>query len=93
MFDAMKAETIPIGKNLIVQEQRLDHLFAEKTVSEKQLKGATEDIGETQARLRNAHLRYHLQARAILQPSQINRYAELRGYSAERQEATRHKHH
>jgi LTXXQ motif family protein len=93
MFDAMKAETIPIGENLIVQEQRLDYLFAAKTVSEQQLKDATKDIGETQARLRNAHLRYHLQARAILQPSQINRYAELRGYSAERQEPTRHKHH
>jgi hypothetical protein len=93
MFDAMKAETIPIGENLIVQEQRLDHLFAEETVSEQQLKDATKDIGETQARLRNAHLRYHLQARAILQPSQINRYAELRGYSAGPQEPTRHKHH
>ena len=93
MFDAMKAETIPIGENLIVQEERLDHLFAEKTVSEQQLKDATRDIGETQGRLRNAHLNYHLQARAILQPSQIRRYAELRGYGAERQEPTRHKHH
>ena len=93
MFDAMKAETIPIGENLIVQEERLDRLFAEKTVSEQQLKDATRDIGETQGRLRNAHLNYHLQARAILQPSQIRRYAELRGYEAERQEPTRHKHH
>jgi heavy-metal resistance protein len=93
MFDAMKAETIPIGENLIVQEQRLDRLFAGKTVSEQQLKDATSDIGETQGRLRNAHLNYHLQARAILQPDQIRRYAELRGYGAERQEPTRHKHH
>jgi hypothetical protein len=93
MFEAMKAETIPIGEHLIVQEERLDRLFAEKTVSGQQLKDATRDIGDTQARLRNAHLSYHLQARAILQPSQINRYAELRGYSAERQEPTRHKHH
>jgi hypothetical protein len=93
MYDAMKAETIPIGENLIAQEERLDRLFAEKTVSPEQLKDATRDIGETQARLRNAHLSYHLQARAILQPSQIRQYAELRGYGAERQEPTRHKHH
>jgi hypothetical protein len=93
MFDAMKAETIPIGENLIVQEERLDRLFAEKTVSAERLKDATKDIGETQARLRNAHLGYHLQARAILEPSQIHRYAELRGYGAERQEPTRHRHH
>jgi hypothetical protein len=93
MFDAMKAETIPFGENLIVQEQRLDRPFAEKTISAEQLKDATRDIGETQARLRNAHLSYHLQARAILQPDQIRRYAELRGYGTEPQEPTRHKHH
>jgi hypothetical protein len=93
MFDVMKAETIPIGENLIVQEERLDRLFAGKTVSEQQLRDATRDIGETQGRLRNAHLSYHLQARAILQPDQIRRYAELRGYGPERQEPTRHKHH
>jgi hypothetical protein len=50
------------------------------------------NIGETQGRLRNAHLRYHLQARAILQPSQIRRYAELRGYGAEPQAPAHHKH-
>ena len=92
MFDAMKAETIPIGENLVAQEQELDRLFADNLISEQQLKTATQNIGQTQARLRNAHLRYHLQARAILQPSQIRRYAELRGYSAEAQTPTEHKH-
>jgi Spy/CpxP family protein refolding chaperone len=91
MFDAMKAETIPIGENLVAQEQELDMLFAENVISEQQLKAATQTIGETQARLRNAHLRYHLQARAILQPSQIRRYAELRGYGAD-QAPVHHKH-
>src|SRR4030088_1295366 len=89
--DAMKAETIPIEKNLVAQEQELDRLFAENVISEQQLKAATQTIGETQARLRNAHLRYHLQARAILQPSQIRRYAELRGYGADRA-PVHHKH-
>src|SRR4030088_283499 len=92
MFDAMKAETIPIGENLVAQEQELDRLFAENAISEQQLKAATQNIGETQARLRNAHLRYHLRARVILQPSQIRRYAELRGYGAEPQAPAHHKH-
>jgi Spy/CpxP family protein refolding chaperone len=92
MFDAMKAETIPIGENLVAQEQELDRLFADNLISEQQLKTATQNIGQTQARLRNAHLRYHLQARAILQPSQIRRYAELRGYSAEAQTPAQHNH-
>jgi hypothetical protein len=93
MFDAMKAETIPIGENLVAQEEKLDRLFAENVISEQQqLKEATENIGETQARLRNAHLRFHLRARAILHPSQIRRYAELRGYGAEPQAPAHHKH-
>jgi hypothetical protein len=92
MFDAMKAETILIGENLVGQEEKLDRLFAENVISEQLLKEATDNIGETQARLRHAHLRYHLQARAILQPSQIRRYAELRGYGAEPQAPAHHKH-
>jgi Spy/CpxP family protein refolding chaperone len=91
MFDAMRAETIPIGEELVAQEEKLDRLFAENVISEQQLKAATESIGETQARLRNAHLRYHLRTRALLQPSQIRRYAELRGYGAD-QAPVHHKH-
>src|SRR4030088_2256132 len=34
MFGAMKAETIPIGENLVAQEQELDRLFSEKVISE-----------------------------------------------------------
>ena len=92
MFDAMKAETIAIGEKLVAQEAQLDGLFAENLISEQTLKAATQDIGETQAHLRDAHLRYHLQARAILQPSQIRRYAELRGYGADLQEPAHHHH-
>ena len=91
MFDAMRSETIPIGEELVAQEEELDRLFAENVISEQQLKAATENIGETQARLRNVHLRYHLRTRALLQPSQIRRYAELRGYSAD-QAPVHHKH-
>jgi hypothetical protein len=40
MLDAMKAETIPIGNNLVAEEQELDRLFAENVISEQQLKAA-----------------------------------------------------
>ena len=93
MFDAMKAETIPIGETLVAQEQRLDQLFAGHAISEQQLEAATKDIGETQARLRNAHLSYHLRSRAILEPSQIRRYAELRGYDGQQERMLHQYHH
>src|ERR1044071_555046 len=37
LFDAMKAETIPIGERLIAQEMQLDRLFATRTVTPETL--------------------------------------------------------
>ncbi len=90
LFEAMKAETIPIGERLIAQEAALDALFAEHKVTRETLATATAEIGDTQAKLRDAHLRYHLSTVAMLQPSQIQRYAELRGYAEGDQ---KHPHH
>jgi len=80
LFEAMKADAIPLGENLISQEAALDSLFAHHTVTPETLQSATAAIGETQAKLRDAHLKYHLSTKAILQPQQLQRYAELRGY-------------
>ena len=81
LFEAMKAEAIPIGERLIGQEEALDRLFANHTVTSEALQVATAQIGETQARLREAHLKYHLSTVALLQPHQLARYATLRGYA------------
>jgi hypothetical protein len=39
-------------------------------------------IATTQAALRTAHLKYHLATVEVLAPTQIQQYAELRGYSS-----------
>jgi Spy/CpxP family protein refolding chaperone len=44
------------------------------------LSDLTAKIGETQARLRATHLKYHLTTAELLSPEQRHRYAELRGY-------------
>jgi Spy/CpxP family protein refolding chaperone len=80
LFDAMKAETIPTGEQLIVQETELDALFAGRKATAESVAALTAEIGGTQARLRAAHLRYHLSTLELLQPTQVERYAELRGY-------------
>ena len=59
MFETMKAEAIQLGENLIAQEAALDRLFAGRTVTPQTLQAATAAIGETQARLRDTHLKYH----------------------------------
>jgi hypothetical protein len=84
MYEAMKAETIPLGERLIAQETTLDRAFAGGTVTAKLLVETTAAVGQTQAALRAAHLRYHLAQRELLSPEQLSRYAELRGYSAGR---------
>jgi Spy/CpxP family protein refolding chaperone len=82
LFAAMTAESVPIGERLIAEESELDAQFAGKTVTADSLRAATEEIGRTQASLRAAHLKYHLLMLQLLTPQQVQRYNELRGYSA-----------
>lgn len=81
LYEAMKAEAIPLGERWIAQETLLDNLFADRSVTLATLAQATAVIAETQAALRLAHLKYHLAMIEVLAPSQIARYAELRGYA------------
>ena len=76
----MKAEAIPLGERLIAQEAELDKAFAGKTITAATLAASTEAIGATHAALRQAHLKYHLFTVEVLTPTQVQRYAEFRGY-------------
>jgi hypothetical protein len=80
LFDSMKAEAVPLGSRLLEQEADLDKQFASRTVTTESLKASTAAIAATQGVLRETHLKYHLSTGAILTPSQMLKYAELRGY-------------
>jgi len=80
MFKAMTKETKTLGVTVIETERRLDTLFKSKTVNEQNLKEATLKAGEAQAKLREAHLRYHLSTIAVLSKEQVDTYNRLRGY-------------
>ncbi|MGH6712934.1 MAG: Spy/CpxP family protein refolding chaperone [Bradyrhizobium sp.] len=82
LFESMKAESTPIGVRLIEQEGTLDQQFASRSITPDALKEAITKIGLTQAELRNAHLKYHLETAQILSPDQMKKYAELRGYTS-----------
>ncbi len=77
----MEAETVPLGQKLIAQEAELDLQFASKLITEPSLISAMQEIAQTQAALRAAHLKYHLATSEDLTPRQIKRYAESRSYS------------
>ena len=92
LFDAMRAETIPIGEQIIVEEAALDHLFQERQVTRASLDDATMRIGAAQGGLRAAHLRYHLAMMEVLSPAQVARYQELRGYAGHEKHGGMHHH-
>jgi hypothetical protein len=85
LFDSMKAEAVPLGIRLIEQEAELDKGFADRSMTPEGLKASTAAIAATQGVLRESHLKYHLSTAAILNPSQMLKYAELRGYGSAHQ--------
>ena len=92
LFESMKAESTPIGARLIEQEGALDNQFASRSITPETLKDATVKIGVTQAELRNAHLKYHLETAQILSPDQMKQYADLRGYNSDAPAGHHHAH-
>lgn len=84
LIESMKAETIPIGEAIIVEETTLDRLFSERRVTRASLDAAVSRIGAAQGELRGAHLRYHLAMVEVLSPAQMALYAKLRGYAESR---------
>ena len=79
-FDRMSDAAKALGGELIAQEQTLDQLFAKGEITPDRLAAATAAIAELRGRLRAVHLSAHLETRALLNPDQIVRYQQLRGY-------------
>src|SRR5262249_2215806 len=82
--DRMSNASRRLGAELIEREALLDRLFAGNEISPARLAEATAAIGDTQARLRAAHLLAHLETRAVLSLEQTTRYDMLRGYAESR---------
>jgi hypothetical protein len=76
----MSAAAKSLGSEVIAREQVLDQLFAKGEITPERLAAETAAIGELQGRLRSVHLSAHLETRALLNPDQIARYEQLRGY-------------
>src|SRR6187431_2504520 len=89
LFESMRAEAVPLGSKLIEQEADLDKQFASRTITLESLKASTAAVGATQGLLRETHLKYHLSTVSVLTSSQMQRYAELRGYGGK---AMKHHH-
>jgi Spy/CpxP family protein refolding chaperone len=77
----MKAEAVPLGRQLIEAERALDTLFASGSPSAQDVMAATARIGEIEGRLRAVHLVAHVRAAPVLTRHQTMLYGRARGYS------------
>jgi Spy/CpxP family protein refolding chaperone len=75
-----KATARRLGAAIVDAERALDETFSSGNADEVTVRRLTAEIGKLQAELRFEHLRAHLVQTALLQPDQITRYVELRGY-------------
>lgn len=80
LVEAMKREASALGEKVVQAEAHLDHLFADRQVTQDSLRTAVMDAGVLRAELRLAHLRYHLATVDILTAEQRAAYDRLRGY-------------
>ena len=73
-----------LGRRLVRLEAELDRAFRARTISGRTVERLTGPIASIEGRLRAVHLRAHLAMRGALEPAQIARYAEIRGYAGDR---------
>lgn len=85
VFERMRAQAQSFGAQLVQKERDLDHAFSAGEITQEQLEALTSEIASLAGKLRATHLRAHLDQRAILTEHQVRRYAQLRGYSQDRQ--------
>jgi len=80
IFEAMRAEAVRLGEQVVARERELDGLFAAGSISPAALDRLAVELGTLQGRLRAVHLRAHLAQRELLTVAQRRQYEALRGY-------------
>ncbi len=78
IYDAMHEEAVRLGNEIIDLETKLDHRFADSSMTPQGLQSLTAQIAERQGRLRYVHLRAHLAAKEVLTAEQVLNYMKLR---------------
>jgi Spy/CpxP family protein refolding chaperone len=80
IFEAMRAEAVSLGKQLVDRERLLDAHFAAGKISAAEVEKLVAEIATLSGRLRAVHLKAHIAQQEILTPQQMSRYDALRGY-------------
>jgi Spy/CpxP family protein refolding chaperone len=92
IFEAMQAQAVALGRQLVDKEQALDRQFANGSIDAVSLQALLSDIGGLQAAIRYTHLAAHLEQKALLTTHQVQLYDQLRGYGAAHDKGHGHAH-
>lgn len=76
-----KARARELGEAVIAAERELDDAFAQNRIDAAKLSELTNRVAQAHARLREEHLRTHLEQTRLLTPAQVRHYVVLRGYA------------
>lgn len=82
LFEEMKTEVQPVGKDFLEVERKIDEAYASGNMTEEKLETLLNRSGELYGELRYVHLKYHFQTKDILTEEQIQEYNRVRGYTA-----------
>ena len=77
----MAGEARRVGRLVLDTERDLALAFRGGGIDATSLRARVERIAALRGELRTVHLQAHLETRAVLDPAQIARYAELRGHA------------
>jgi Spy/CpxP family protein refolding chaperone len=75
-----KEEVRALGAEVVKQERELDRLFAMRIATSAAVDARLILLAQAQAQVRASHLKTHIEATALLDSAQIERYSALRGY-------------
>lgn len=90
--DNMKRDAGALGEDVIALETELDRQFASRSITPASLDEVTSRIGQKQAALRSAHLKYHLSTINTLNAEQVKHDNGLRGYDGHHTSRDKQKH-
>ena len=80
IWDAMNADAVALGAELIAAEAALDAAFEDRTVTSDALEALVMAAADAEGALRARHLAAHLEATPVLSRHQRMIYGQLRGY-------------
>lgn len=82
LYAEMRTKAIALGKDYVAAERALDDYFRSGKYSDATLREKVDQAQQALANLRFHHLSYHHRTLAVVTPAQVQKYNQLRGYAA-----------